>query len=425
MSDDSYDHYDYDLCRQCDVIAFSLSHNHNHRSATVNTAMDFTPHAWLLAIEEDAEDTDVGAVSASAKKPDTATDGSHDAADEPQPGHDDNPLLRATGDRWVDALLSDTDVDNRDMAGAEASALDEVQPKKRGRGRPVGTGGSYRMRAILREEAAAAAAAAAAASEEDMLRDGPPGSIEYARAAKRRMFELRQNQVVAASEATVANPHEGRSSGTELGIEMESSMGSDVMQTLAAVWASSRQQATKEPDRAVNVVLGRVATTASGAAVARLLQDVKGSVQDMLLQAGAAIYSVGCWFWCVLLTYMQLSAGRAVQGDQALFPYRFVLLLVKLKYDETPCRIRISVGPDGSHQLLSRKDPAEAATHAKIMQVSHTQMALLQHTLNKNFVVCCYNIPTRLSAVDRTTAENIRAVLQDEVTAVPDPLQRE
>ena len=368
--------------------------------------MDFVPHSWLLAIEEDACETDV---AEPAEETVATRDASpHEAASE----HGENPFGLDDGQGWMDAVLSDTS----DGAAADSPRRD---PRKD----------------VVEDQLALAAAMKCVPESVKKLQQlllqllrqtccsmssqGPLNMRVLSKSTKASAA----TESSTAIEATNANPHAGRSTGAELGMQVECSMGSDAVQALAAVWAKSRQQEAQEPDRAVDVVLGRVATTASGASVARLLQDVKGSVQDMLLQAGAAVFSVGCWFWCVLLTYMQLCANKAVQGDQSLFPYRFVLLLVKLKYDETPCRICVNIGPDGSHQILSRKDPAEAATHAKIMQVSHTQMALLQHTSSKKFVVCSYNVPTHLTAVDRTTAENIRAVLHDQVTAIPDPLQ--
>ena len=68
---------------------------------------------------------------------------------------------------------------------------------------------------------------------------------------------------------------------------------------------------------------------------------------------------------------------------------RLVLLVLKLKYDETPMRVWVAAASDGQHRLLSRRDPQEAATAAKIMQVEHAQGVLLQNMEDKSYVYCC------------------------------------
>ena len=265
------------------------------------------------------------------------------------------------------------------------------------RGRPRGTRGSADLRRYIQEQMSEAPVEPAAT-------EPLPGSIEYARAAKQNLAMQRR----AARE-------QEQSREESLEVAMETAVGSSVQRTLAIACLKVRGTATTDEDPAANVVLGQVASAASARTISKLLNDVQGSVQSMLLQCGAAVFAMGCWMWSVLVSYFQLWTKVP--------RLRVVLLVLKLKYDETPMRVRVGASSDGQHRLLSRRDPQEAATAAKIMQVQHAQGVLLQNMGDKSHVYCRTELPTRLCAVDRTTAENVRAVLRDHVFAVPDSWQ--
>ena len=299
---------------------------------------------------------------------------------------------------WLGAVESDAGLDAEEQAVVEQPA----QKRRRGRGRPPGTGGSAAVRQAVRE------------FEQQQVVDEEvvapqAGSIEYARAARAAYVEQRRQQ-----EARVAQV---KAAACDVADSLECRMGSSVQRTLAKVWLATSAASVRgaaEPDRAVDTVLGHLPGAFSARAAAKLLSDVPGGVQDMLLQAGAAVFALGCWWWSMFLTYVGLVALAASP------PYKLCLLVVKLKYDETPCKVRVGVGG----RLLPRRaarGSAETTRHAKIMQSDHVQGFLLQSTQDLSFTWCSYSLPTRLCAVDRTTAENIRAVLYDHVVAVPDP----
>jgi hypothetical protein len=177
-----------------------------------------------------------------------------------------------------------------------------------------------------------------------------------------------------------------------------------------------------EPDPLVEAALTGVLLSAPARAADKLMGEHEGATQTFVLQVGAAIFSLGCWLWAAFLStveFMLLQSGY-------LKSYRAVLVVLKLRYDETPSRVRVSTTiEEDQHKLLSKSEAnsQEACTHAKIMQVEHTQAVLLQRACDKSFVWYTAELPTRLVAMDRTTGENTRAVLFDQVSAVPELLR--
>ena len=298
------------------------------------------------------------------------------------------------GGNWFNAMQQDQEEDLVELDTVAA-------PRKRGR--PKNSRGS----GDLREAVAQKVHDQQAQQEQQMAAEQPvPGSIEYARAIKKQRDAER-----AASKQSEALGGSGR-----VTVLSEACIGNRVQRAIADAWSRCRGlEAGVDP--ALQTVLGRVAVAASARTVARLLRHVPGSLQDMIGQAGAAVFPVGTWLWSVLLTYLQRAKELRLGTMRPAF--RQVMMLIKLKYDETPARIRVGVSADGQHHLLSRRDPQEITTHAKVMQVQHCQGVLLQSTQDKTYHWCFTDLPSRLSAVDRTTGECIRAVLHDHVTSVP------
>ncbi|OLP96578.1 hypothetical protein AK812_SmicGene21181 [Symbiodinium microadriaticum] len=267
------------------------------------------------------------------------------AVDEDAPSHlhDDQDVDMDRFAEW----LSDSanEAPDSDLGLTSASEPDSAAGlRQETRGRPRGTRGSADLRRYIQEHMSEAPAEPAAT-------EPLPGSIEYARAARQNLAMQRR----AAREQV-------KSREESLEVAMETAVGSSVQRTLATAWLKVRGRgtATTDEDPAANVVLGQVASAASARIVSKLMNDVPGSVLNMLLQCGAAVFAMGCWMWSVLVTYFQLW--------KKVPHLRVVLLVLKLKYDETPMRVRVGASSDGQHRLLSRRDPQEAATAAKIMQ---------------------------------------------------------
>ncbi len=238
------------------------------------------------------------------------------------------------------------------------------------------------------------------------------------------------DSLVAAREARQKNLERQRadkSSECQI-LATVSKIGTYVQRTLWEVWDRTRETTKKEdeePDPLVETILSGVMLSAPSRTTDKLLGESEGATQSMLIQVGAAIFSLGCWLWAVFLQSIRSMIDSEPSGPEPksiAASYRAVAVVLKLRYDETPSRLRVSITGDGMHKLVSKRGSAgqEACTHAKVMQIEHTQGILLQHKHDKTFVWFSAELPTRLCAMDRTTGENTRSVLFDQVMAVPE-----
>ena len=176
-------------------------------------------------------------------------------------------------------------------------------------------------------------------------------------------------------------------------------------------------------DPVVTALLDGAAVSASCKGVQRLMHQPHG-VKDLLFQVGAAIFAFGSWMWAVFLSHVLNKCTGSSSSSSLSDPcWRAVLVICKLRYDETPSKVRVSVTESGDHKILGKNDHDEACTHAKVVQSEHVQAALFQNLVDKSFVFCTSRLPTHLCAVDRTTGENTRSVLWQQISAMPEFLR--
>ncbi|CAE7266395.1 unnamed protein product [Symbiodinium sp. CCMP2592] len=226
-------------------------------------------------------------------------------------------------------------------------------------------------------------------------------------------------------------------------------VGSVTQRSLLAAWLRCKDVKAKRPgavakgeasaeDAVLDSCLSQKALTCSAQSVAALSSGRPTSahmVRGLLLQAGSAVQQLGGWLCGHLFSRIQTlcSAGGCKE--------RAVAFVHAFRYDETPHAVRISSTNEG--QLLlqrprgssqesyteawlrdvgidrSMKDLVQAATHAKVVQVEHRMACLMQDSRGK-FAWVSTDVPAGLCAVDRTTGENMRAVLWDHIQIVPE-----
>ena len=228
-----------------------------------------------------------------------------------------------------------------------------------------------------------------------------------------------------------------------------SQVGSIVQRTLFAAWlrvsnalpggSSSKKAQTcpvRDKDEIVQHCLTEDALTTSAQAVSRLVAGhptQPSTVRQLLLQTGAAVQEMGSWMCGLLFSKIQnlCEAGRC---------YKPIAYVVAMRYDETPHAVRIASTLEGQLFLgrtaLSSETQADRlqacgvetsmvnivqnATHAKIMQVEHKVASLVQHRQTKEFMWTSTDVPSGLSAVDRSTGETTRAVLWNHISSLPE-----
>ena len=345
-----------------------------------------------------------------AEEDDQADDASSPAQQNPWASFDPENFLRASlsPGRGEPASSSSATA----AAGAQSeNIVTDAAPvaTKRGRGRPKGTTGSAFLRKAEKE---AAEKIARQKAQRDAALRPEPGSIAYAREFRRPLSQQSSGpSVVQPSMATMTMPM-----ATET---------VDFLQPLSPVWGclqdlgGSTQQAlvlaahfsANNTDKsawdssAVAQVLNlRSAAVMSDRALQALMTkaghaESRHVARDMAVGVSAAVMGGGMlWGAC-------LQAVRAKIGSC----WRGVLFIDKMRYDETPLKVRV----EDARQK-------EVATHAKIMQLEHSWFLLMQEEASKKFFLLKGRVPVTLHVVDRMTGENLVQCIDTVHDTTPD-----
>ena len=337
---------------------------------------------------------------------------------------------------WA-ALLLDSERTRRHVVDT-APATDTTETR-RGRGRPKGSTGSAAVRRNI-------AAHTAADAEELACQKPVPGSIEYARTFRHNVKE--QLPAIPATQAGAVASILPSSLGM---VDAFLKVGTIAQRSMVSAWlhgknknparsssAAAASEAGATKDVVLDVCLSEKALTCSAQAIANLSSGratTASTVRSLLLQAGSAVQQMGGWMCGLFFSKLQALCSADDRQEKG------IVFVHALRYDETPHSLRISSTSQG--QLLMRhgkgqaqdtgmeawlrdmgidksmKELVQCATHAKIMQVEHKMGCLVQDA-GGNFAWVTTDVPAGLTAVDRTTGENIRSVLWDHVQLVPE-----
>ena len=319
-------------------------------------------------------------------------------------------------DEW-DSLFKEEGVVPGTASSTQASASDSTTaapPSKRGRGRPHGSfgGGNFWRNA-----------GQVGGASDVGVSTPQPSSIEYARACLQSKIQEKKRD---------SGEHQ-KDSHALVGFGPQSSLGilgsSLQLKTYEAVKLASEKgiDGSLVTDDFVDLHASGDQLAMSGRAKATFLKDTSHPERRLASTASAIIQLCG-YFWSVFLTMLCSFGNRSGHdvttetGEQR--PFRLVLSAFKLRYDETPTKVRvvdadaISMDSKAGHST----DPnflSSASLQAKILQVELSMGVLFEDGQGKY----CWTrtiLPTSLYAVDSTSGENIHWCLKDCLAVIPD-----
>lgn len=205
-------------------------------------------------------------------------------------------------------------------------------------------------------------------------------------------------------------------------------VGSPLQKTLGAVIQKILQCRIDLNDEVLDQTLSGKTLTSSSRAVGGIMNKTQKHVQNKLIRAGAGICETGNWLWGNFLSLL-LQSG-----------YEPLLITLKLRYDETPTRVRVVDSPTDGHIFAPRtksgvawldqlmqsmvtlpKGPdheSQPATHAKILQTEMQIGVLLKQS--DRFLWIHGPVPTCLQATDHLTGETTRAMIWASISSVPE-----
>ena len=321
----------------------------------------------------------------------------------------DNPM-GSFGDNFDDVFEQDLAVC---AAGdtASASSATELpvrsfvkrpgQGKGKGGGRPRGSSFVWQLAAQNAEEA-----------EDDSDAPAAPGSIEYARECRRQKLQQRANQLSSQQAAMTAF---GR-------FEDIAGIGTKLQQRLREA-AQNMIGKEQQPDEFLQRQFETPSATMSFKQMDTFVQSTCSHVR--VLAVAAAMLRVGGFLWGILMTclccFFTASNGS---GSSVAQP---VAMIVKMRYDETPTKVRLvdimPQEPASSHSIVPQGQTK--SPHAKVVQSELSLAFLVRMTggggsKKGEFKLLHGSVPTCLTAVDRCTAENLRATVLGHMDCIPE-----
>ena len=294
--------------------------------------------------------------------------------------------------------------DVADLAADLACGAELSAPRKRGR--PVGTCGTK----LLRQQQKAAQAELQRRAEASRPQ---PGSIEYARECKK----MRKSQSTPGCADDMEEAMPGRSSIVSV-MEPRSSMWTfllDIQAPLhqslvaAAQFSMLHQEAdAREKSETATLMSLKAAAIMSDKALKSAMTSQGHSdtlrVERLTTRAACACVLAGGAAWGAVL--------KAIAEQDS--KWRAILFVEKVRYDETPLRVRV----EGQQSSGSKAGSLEACQHAKVFQAEMTVQMVLQEKSSGRRLLFAGCQPTVLQTMDRTTAEcclkalcNVRALI--------------
>ena len=338
------------------------------------------------------------------------------------------PLAKSDANAEVDPANSFFDQD-QPMPGSPTSSGGSEKPDmclvpKPKRGRPKGTRGTQVLRSrrkVVVEDFE---------NRQLVLAAPQPGSVEYARAAKKAKHE-RPFDISAFDMGVLPMDLHGPASTASLATSMLLlNSKSPVWQTMFKIGSSesrvvavSAQHAlvqledrlSKGEDVSLDSITHPVLPIVfqpnrhhvTDAQLASLIQDSRRNVRSILNQAAsAALLSAGSLWGTLFDALCQKICSKEWQP---------ILFIKKTRYDETPSKLRLR--SEGETQAQSSTEPAK---FAKAFQFELSFHILVRDIKNNVFLHLLGMVPCDLTVVDRTTAECTKAVILKHIEAVPE-----
>ena len=268
------------------------------------------------------------------------------------------------------------------------TAVSEAR-SKRPVGRPKGTFGS----AVVRDRMKKAAASAQPPSTH------PKGSIEYARQFIKKGASASSAIATPATATAVKDTCGGAALAPNSPVwGLMENLGSPTQCALRLAAHQSmteQQQWQRDTSDCAEVLSLKSSALMSNAAVQAALQSAgKQDIADVgraaILGTSAAVLSGGLmWAGVLQLAYEKIDSGQ----------WRGVMMLQKLRYDETPLRIRLTEAG-----TVASKDQ-EVSLLGKVLQFEASLHLLVQEARSGKHMLFSGKVPAVLQTVDRMTTE--------------------
>ena len=316
----------------------------------------------------------------------------------------------------------DDESSDSDSGGSDFCEESQTDPnirvqKTETRGRPKGTFGSHELRQRLKKMKNEDQSAPAMANPR-------PGTIEHAREKRKQLVATRKRGDVVDK----GIPDSLSASSDSI----PSRIGNKLQQCLYHTVARVQRNKLDISDSVVSFFLRNEVLTTSASAIGKFLGATRSYVQRTLISSACSILHTGGWLWgCMMSMLFSLYSGESPT-------YVPLVIILKLKYDETPSKVRvvetserIYMSPDlkkspvdflteedqKEFEKLTSTGSAQSANHAKVLQTQFEIAMLLKSSQANEYFSVTGEVPTSLQVMDKTTGECIRACLWDTVQA--------
>ena len=286
---------------------------------------------------------------------------------------------------------------------------------RRGRGRQRYDYGSSFLRQMFKSSPIEAAEA---------QESNAPGTIEFARAQRAIQIKERKQVQELDSQTDASNKQQVKTLNSldKFGPPVAlSSVGGKIHADIVNGLAQCHQKNITASDPLVEHQLEDAMSTVSAVAVEKQLGESK--VLSRVQSIASACLELCCYLCAVLFMTLESFWKQANLGMQPL------LCVLKLRYDETPTKVRVDDPKDpdldvnqASMEALTRANPLGSdanCLHAKIMQVELNLGILMKHEGTNQYTWVRVELPTCLQAVESTTGLNTLRCLDTVVGSIP------
>ena len=253
-----------------------------------------------------------------------------------------------------------------------------------------------------------------------------PGTIEFARAqramqiAERKQVEELDSQTDASNKQQLKTLQSLDEFGTAVALSNACGKTGKIHVDILNGLAQCHRKNITASDSLVEHQLEDAMSTVSAAAVEKQLGETK--VLSRVQSIASACLEL-CYLCTVLFLTLESFWKQADLGIQPL------LCVLKLRYDETPTKVRVDDPKDSdldlnqaSMEALTRANPLGSdanCLHAKIMQVELNFGVLMKHQGTNQYTWVRVELPTCLQAVESTTGLNTLQCLDTVVSSIP------
>lgn len=294
---------------------------------------------------------------------------------------------------------------------------------KRPRGRPRSIFGSRLLKEALQEP-----------NDDDSgnSQQPQPGSIEYARHIREEKVLARKSRQNASSSQSSCVGSLSLSEATKESMVQFGSLdvvtvtdvdGRKTCEKLIDALVQCKQKNIEPSDALVEHQLSDAMSTSSASQLGKQLNETK--IGPRVLSIASALLSLSCYLWAVMICTLKALWSKA---DSSIKP---LLCIIKLRYDETPSRVRV-LDPQKSSDKFDFKSATMEETllanplgsksdslHAKLMQIELSVGILLYDSEKNMYNFVKGGVPTCLFAIEKTTAKCTVSVLNRALQSIP------